>query len=351
MRAVTVLNGFDSSKHSGIIANFNHNYIKEGIFDKRMSKIIKGAYMLREKSDYEDFYIASRQETSEVLSFGICVIILLLCVAVIKTVRKIVFHIMVIIWSRINKVSNLSVNQNHIYFNNGTEDIRWNFTDVKRINNFEYTFVLYNTYVNSFWKFRKHTLILDKGALSDAEVELLKDKSGQYNKYTEPIPIKKSYIDILVYLVVMLPVCITSAFSSKINVQTYTLEADAKYQDIVFLKIPLTITDTSNDEETIIKKMMDEYTSKFTGPEAFMMKFEEIEYEEITIYEKNPCIVAKVKFAMQPSIPVQNGTIDFTLGKLAEDKKCYGQCLIEISKKDNEYTLENIGTEEIDKLH
>lgn len=243
--------------------------------------------------------------------------------------------------------SNLLSEIEHIYFNNGTEDMIWNFTGVKRINNFEHTFVLYNTYVNSFWKFRKHTLILDKGALSDAEVEILKDKSGQYNKYIEPISIKKSYIDILVYLVVVLTICITSAFSSKISVQTYTLEVDAKYQDIVFPKIPLTIIDTSNDEETIIKKMIDEYTSKFSGPEAFMMKIEEVEYKEITIYEKNPCIVAKVKFAMQPSIPVQNGTIDFTWGKLAEDKKCYGQCLIEISKKDNEYTLEKIGTREI----
>ena len=67
MRAVTVLHGFDSSKHSGIIANFNQKYVKEGIFNKETSKIIKGAYMLREKSDYEDFYIASRQETEEQL--------------------------------------------------------------------------------------------------------------------------------------------------------------------------------------------------------------------------------------------------------------------------------------------
>ncbi|MFA9464781.1 MAG: HEPN domain-containing protein [Velocimicrobium sp.] len=68
MRAVTVLHGFDSSKHSGIIANFNQKYVKEGIFNKEASKIIKGAYMLREKSDYEDFYIASRKETEEQLS-------------------------------------------------------------------------------------------------------------------------------------------------------------------------------------------------------------------------------------------------------------------------------------------
>ena len=68
MRAVTVLDGFDASKHSSIIACFNKDYVKTGIFDKRASKIVKSASVLREKSDYEDFYIASKFETEEQLS-------------------------------------------------------------------------------------------------------------------------------------------------------------------------------------------------------------------------------------------------------------------------------------------
>jgi len=48
MRAVTALSGFDSSKHSGIIAYFNQNFIKKGIFDKSMSETIKAAYRIRE---------------------------------------------------------------------------------------------------------------------------------------------------------------------------------------------------------------------------------------------------------------------------------------------------------------
>ena len=67
MRAVTALSGFDSSKHSGIIAYFNQNFIKKGIFDKSMSETIKSAYRIREKSDYEDFYIVSKQEAIEQL--------------------------------------------------------------------------------------------------------------------------------------------------------------------------------------------------------------------------------------------------------------------------------------------
>lgn len=67
LRAITVLSGYDSSKHSGIIAYFNQNYVKTGEFDKVASKIIKNASFLREKSDYEDFYIASRQDAENQL--------------------------------------------------------------------------------------------------------------------------------------------------------------------------------------------------------------------------------------------------------------------------------------------
>lgn len=67
MRAITALSGYDSSKHSGIIAYFNQNIVKTGDFDKETSKIVKKASFLREKSDYQDFYIASKQEAEEQL--------------------------------------------------------------------------------------------------------------------------------------------------------------------------------------------------------------------------------------------------------------------------------------------
>ncbi len=67
MRSITALAGYDSSKHSGIIAYFNQNFVKTGDFDKEASKIVKMASFLREKSDYEDFYIASKQEAEKQL--------------------------------------------------------------------------------------------------------------------------------------------------------------------------------------------------------------------------------------------------------------------------------------------
>lgn len=36
MRAANILKGFDSSKHSGVIAFFNKEYLKEGILDRKL---------------------------------------------------------------------------------------------------------------------------------------------------------------------------------------------------------------------------------------------------------------------------------------------------------------------------
>lgn len=62
IRAVNALSGFDSSKHSGVIAYFNQNYVKDGVFSKELSKIIRMASENREKADYLDFFIASKEE-------------------------------------------------------------------------------------------------------------------------------------------------------------------------------------------------------------------------------------------------------------------------------------------------
>ena len=48
-----------------MIAFFNQHYVKEGIFDREVSKIITLAYRLREKADYEDFAIVSKREAEE----------------------------------------------------------------------------------------------------------------------------------------------------------------------------------------------------------------------------------------------------------------------------------------------
>jgi len=68
MREVNALDGFDSSKHSGVIAHFNQEYVKSGKFPPTTSAIIRKASMLREKSDYEDFYEPDKEETEDIIS-------------------------------------------------------------------------------------------------------------------------------------------------------------------------------------------------------------------------------------------------------------------------------------------
>ncbi len=65
IRAVNAFDRFDSSKHSGVISHFNQNYVKTGVFTKEMSKIIKLASENRERADYLDFFIASKEEAEK----------------------------------------------------------------------------------------------------------------------------------------------------------------------------------------------------------------------------------------------------------------------------------------------
>lgn len=67
LRAVTALDGYDSSKHSGVISYINRNYVKEGIFQKQLSKILDTSFRLREKADYDDFFIISLDTAQEQL--------------------------------------------------------------------------------------------------------------------------------------------------------------------------------------------------------------------------------------------------------------------------------------------
>ncbi|MCM1161798.1 MAG: HEPN domain-containing protein [Roseburia sp.] len=65
IRAVNVLDGFDASKHSSVIAHFNQYHVHTGDFDKEIYKIIDSAYRIREKCDYSDFFIVTKEEAQE----------------------------------------------------------------------------------------------------------------------------------------------------------------------------------------------------------------------------------------------------------------------------------------------
>lgn len=67
LRAVLILDGFDSKKHSGIISKFRENYLKTELFSKEISDYISSLFRVRSASDYDDFYVVSREEAKSQL--------------------------------------------------------------------------------------------------------------------------------------------------------------------------------------------------------------------------------------------------------------------------------------------
>lgn len=65
VRALLALEGVDYKKHSAIIAHFLREYVRTGLFSKEYSDILMKASAIRNSSDYDDFYIASREETAQ----------------------------------------------------------------------------------------------------------------------------------------------------------------------------------------------------------------------------------------------------------------------------------------------
>lgn len=65
IRAVFAINQVDFSKHAGVIAYFQREFIKTEIFDKKYSKYLQQAFQIRNSCDYDDFFIVSKQDAEE----------------------------------------------------------------------------------------------------------------------------------------------------------------------------------------------------------------------------------------------------------------------------------------------
>ena len=68
MRAVIALDGEDYKKHSAVIARFTVNYLKPEILPRDFGKLISNASLIRNRSDYEDFYICSIEDTMRLVT-------------------------------------------------------------------------------------------------------------------------------------------------------------------------------------------------------------------------------------------------------------------------------------------
>lgn len=62
MRACLAPLGIDHKKHSGVISDFRLHFIKTGKLRTELSDIISELFDVRTQSDYNDFYIISKDE-------------------------------------------------------------------------------------------------------------------------------------------------------------------------------------------------------------------------------------------------------------------------------------------------
>ena len=67
MRAVLALDNIDSKKHSGVISEFRKNYLKTEMLPKELSFTIDALVEVRQGSDYDDFYLISKNEVEQQL--------------------------------------------------------------------------------------------------------------------------------------------------------------------------------------------------------------------------------------------------------------------------------------------
>ena len=69
--AIHALDGNSYRRHKDAIANFNKNYVKTEIFPREMGRRISQAEEIRHASDYDDFYIAGRDEADSQIQTAI----------------------------------------------------------------------------------------------------------------------------------------------------------------------------------------------------------------------------------------------------------------------------------------
>lgn len=62
IKSILALEQKDFKKHSSVIAYFNQEYISKEIFSKELGKDITNIRLYREKSDYVDFYITTKDD-------------------------------------------------------------------------------------------------------------------------------------------------------------------------------------------------------------------------------------------------------------------------------------------------
>ena len=67
IKVILALDTVDFKRHKDVVAYFNKEYVATGIFQREIGRRLGILKQLREKSDYDDFYIASKEKAEEQL--------------------------------------------------------------------------------------------------------------------------------------------------------------------------------------------------------------------------------------------------------------------------------------------
>lgn len=67
VRAVIAFDGTDFKRHKTVMSHFNKEYVHKGLFPKEFGRFTGEIQKIREKSDYDDFFIASREDAQRQL--------------------------------------------------------------------------------------------------------------------------------------------------------------------------------------------------------------------------------------------------------------------------------------------
>lgn len=65
IKAIYTIRGLDFKKHKTLLVNFNKEYVATEIFPREIGRKISTLALIREQSDYNDFYMASKQESQQ----------------------------------------------------------------------------------------------------------------------------------------------------------------------------------------------------------------------------------------------------------------------------------------------
>ena len=65
IKAVLALGSVDFKRHKDVVSYFNKEYVATEKFPKTLGRKIGNLKQIREDSDYDDFYVASKEDTEE----------------------------------------------------------------------------------------------------------------------------------------------------------------------------------------------------------------------------------------------------------------------------------------------